>query len=833
MRKADASSVPARARPCFLHPSFLTPRLPRPPRMARAVLLASAALAALSAGARAQDEVPIIEEIIVTAQSREQRLQDTPISVSAVGGEKLLEANIQRAEELQQLVPNFTMTETGISTNIFIRGLGSGINQAFEQSVGYYVDGIAYTRAQQTRMPFLDLARIEVLRGPQTILFGKNSIAGALNITTAQPTRNFEGYLTGSYEFEHQEYVAEGAVSGPVTDRVRARVAARYRDTDGYIRNLTLSRTEPKRDDLTVRGIVEFDLTDTLVANLKAEYSDFDVLGRSIEILNERPAAAGPFTGRTYSQILVGGFGADRSVLNNVLDGNRSANGDSSNNEQQTYVGNLLWDLNGYELKSVTAFAKLAYSELCDCDYTGANVFMAGLEEEYDQFSQEIRVTSPVNESYDFVAGAYYQTATHDYADNIVVPVTSVLVPLINTQSPGAGSVMAGTQAARSARVDADLYSAFAQVNLRPFGDRWEFQLGGRLSHEKKDGTRTLSILTESGAPLPAAQAAAAAVYANVFRVSSTNLAALGPTGAFLISQLGALPVSGERTETRFSPDVKILYKPSNDLLVYGSFARGAKSGGFDFRANNRNFYPTMADSFVFEDESANSFEVGTKATLGPAQLSLAAYHTEFKNLQISIFDGILGFNVGNAAKARSQGIEADARVRLNTYLTLTGSLALTDFKFKDFRNGQCYFGQPPDVDLDGDGLPELCDYTGQTNQLVSDMQGTLGLNATYPVGAYRIDGALDVFFTSKYHASNTFDPDLIQKGYATLGLRVGIGPDTGAWQIAFVGRNLTDKRYIQFGGDTPLSGSTFGVNSDYAFADRGRTLAVQARVNF
>lgn len=801
----------------------------------KSALLVSTAIAAAAVVPRvALAQVIEMEEIIVTAQSRAQSVQDTPISLTAVGGDMLQDIVIQKAEDLQKLVPNFTMTETGISTNIFIRGLGSGINQAFEQSVGYYVDGIAYTRAQQTRMPFMDLERVEVLRGPQTILFGKNSIAGALNIVTAQPTTSFEGYLTGTYEFENQEYIAEGAVSGPITDTVRARVAARWRDSDGYVRNLTLSRTEPKRDDLTLRGIIEADVSDTVVANFKAEYSDFDVIGRSIEILNERPAAAGPFAGRTYAQILVGGFGADRSVLNNVMDGNRSSNGDFSNNRQETYVGNIKIDIGGYELSSITGYAGLKYDELCDCDYTGANVFLAGLREDYDQFSQEFRLTSPVNESYDFVAGAYYQTSKHDYSDNILVQPTSVLVPLINSQSPGAGSAMAGTQAARNASVDSDLWSAFAQVNVRPFGDQLEFQLGARVSTETKEGNRTLTILRENGDPLPAQQAAAAAVYAQVFRVSSTNLSSLGPTGAFLIGQLGSLPVSGERKETRFSPDLKIVYTASEDVMLYGSYARGAKSGGFDFRANNRNFYPTMQDSFEFEDESANSFEVGTKATLGAAQVSVAAFYTEFKDLQISIFDGILGFNVGNAASARSQGIEADGRVRLSEYISLTGSVALTDFKFKDFRNGQCYFGQTPNVDLNGDGRAELCDYTGQTNQLVSDVQGTVGLAANYPVfSGYRLDGAFDVFFTSKYHASNTFDPDLIQKGYATLGVRLGIGPDTGLWQLAFIGRNLTNERYIQFGGDTPLSGSTFGVNSDYAFADRGRTLAIQARVNF
>ena len=803
----------------------------------KATLLCSSALIAgltLTSGTPVYAQA-VIEEIIVTAQSREQSLQDTPISVTAVSGFSLQEANIQKVEDLQFSVPNFTMTETGISTNIFIRGIGSGINQAFEQSVGYYVDGVNYPRAQQARAPFLDLERVEVLRGPQLILFGKNSVAGALNVTTAKPSDIFEGYLTTTYEFGESEIITEGAVSVPISPRLRTRVAARYRDMDGYVRNLTLNRDEPQREDWTIRGTVEYDVTQDITASLKAEYSDFDVLGRQLETLNETPAAAGPFTGLTYGQLLVGVFGADAGALNNTLDRQRSSNGDFSNNKLQTYVLNVDWNIGDYELKSISSFSGLKYDELCDCDYTGANVFLAGLQEDYDQYSQELRLTSPVNEFYDFVGGVYFQTSDHDYSDQIIVQPNSILIPAVNQQSPGAGSLLSGTQAARTANVESDLYSAFAQVNVRPF-DKWELQLGGRVSHEKKSGTRSLTVQAEGGGALPAAQIAAPTVYAGVFGITSTNLASLGPTGAFLISQLGALPVSDTLTETRFSPDVKLVYEPTSDLLLYASWARGYKSGGFDFRANNRGVSPTMADSFVFDDEQANNYEIGAKTTLfgGVAEFNVTGFFTEFDDLQISIFDGTLGFNVGNAASAEVMGVEMDGRWRLHERLTLSGSLAFTDFEFKDFRNGQCYFGQAPNVDLDGDMVPDLCDYTGNTNQLVSDVQGTVALNFNYPIGdGFRLDSTVDMFFTSKYHASNTFDPDLIQGGYATLNTRIAVGSDDGYWQVAFVGRNLTNKRFIQFGGDTPLSGPTFGMNSDYAFADRGRTLGIQARVNF
>ncbi|WP_372758746.1 TonB-dependent receptor plug domain-containing protein, partial [Litorivivens sp.] len=161
---------------------------------------AFALLIATAGGVVAEQKRHILEEVIVTAQLREQSLQDVPVSVSAISGEKLMSAGLNKIEDLQAYIPNLTMTENGIGTSIYIRGIGSGINQGFEQSVGMYVDGIYYGRAQLARAPFLDLARVEVLRGPQNILYGKNSIAGAISIHTAKPADQFEGSFSALYE---------------------------------------------------------------------------------------------------------------------------------------------------------------------------------------------------------------------------------------------------------------------------------------------------------------------------------------------------------------------------------------------------------------------------------------------------------------------------------------------------------------------------------------------------------------------------------------------------------------------------------------------------------
>lgn len=789
--------------------------------------------------ARAQDSDAgasrMLEEIVVTAAYREQGLQDVPISISAVTGDTLAATGLQKAEDIQFLVPNLTITETGIGSNTFIRGLGSGINQAFEQSVATYIDGVYYGRAQQIRSPFLDLERVEVLRGPQSILFGKNAVAGALNITSAKPTDTVEGYISVAAELEDDETIIEGALSGPFSDSVRGRLAARVRESDGYIFNATLNRDEPNREDWAVRGTLEFDLTPDVMATLKAEVGEFDVTGRHIEIINEQPATAGPFTGLQYNQILTNVFGQDASVSNVVQDDIRSSNGDFSNNETQTFALTVDWSLGDYELKSITAWSNFEYDEFCDCDFTGANVFGAALQEEFDQISQEFRLSSPLNDNYDYIVGLYYQTSEHEFFDQIIVAPNSVLVPAINGQSPGAGSLVSGTEASRAATVDSDVISVFAQLNWH-LNDAFTLQLGGRVTDDQRDGTRTLSIVAQGGAPLPAAQVGAPLVYANAFGISSTNLAALGPTGAFFIGQLGALPLAGSRDTTKFSPEVKLIWDAGDNSMLFASASNGFKSGSFDFRANNKNFFPDFASSFEFDDEEVTNFELGGKFTLadGAVELNANLFFTDFEDLQISIFDGILGFNVGNAATAEVTGLEVDGRWAASDYLTISGGFAVTDFEFTNFRNGQCYFGRAPNVDLDGDGTPELCDYTGNSNQMVSDLQGNLSFDFIFPVASgYEINALVDVFYTDDYDASATFDPALVQDSYSKFNARVGFGPESGVWEIAVLGKNLSDEKVLQFGGDTPLAGSTFGAKSNYAFYGQGRTLTIQGAYRF
>ena len=402
------------------------------------------ALAAAQASAQettsaelASDAIPsALEEIVVSATKREESLQRVPVSVNAISGDQLKQSGVVRLQDMQ--LPSLTVQEGGIGNSVFIRGIGSGINPGFEQSAGTYVDGIYRGRAQQSRAPLFDVERVELLRGPQTTLFGKNSVAGAINVKSAKPTSTPSGYVTGTYDFELEQTDLEGAISGPLGDRVRGRLSGRALSADGFVENLTIGGGEPSRDDLSVRGQLEVDATENLVATLKAEVSEFDKEGRGIEIYNERPATAGPFTGLTYAQIL-SALGSDPSVLNNTLDYRRSGGPETSNNKSEEYALTLDWQLGGGTLTSITGFSTYAFDELCDCDFTGANVFNVGLDEDFDQLSQEIRFASPQGNTLDYIVGAYYEDTELKYRDSILVDQGSLLVPLINARLPGVG----------------------------------------------------------------------------------------------------------------------------------------------------------------------------------------------------------------------------------------------------------------------------------------------------------------------------------------------------------------------------------------------------------
>ncbi|MBU0866498.1 MAG: TonB-dependent receptor plug domain-containing protein, partial [Alphaproteobacteria bacterium] len=266
-------------------------------------LLAASALASPGM-AFAQDAAPAddqggLEEIIVTAQKRAEGLSDVPISISAISGKQVENYGQTNLEQISSSVPNLKITQTAIANRIAIRGIASGDNKGFEQSVAMFVDGVYYGRDQLSRLPLVDMERVEVLRGPQPTLFGKNAIAGAVNITTRSPTDEFEGSVSGLYEFNHKELQLTGVLSGPLSEGVEARVVGYYRKMDGYFYNTKLDRDEPNVDEKYVRGKLELDRGGPFAAELKVEYADFETKGQPRDVFgavgNYNTVFQGPF----------------------------------------------------------------------------------------------------------------------------------------------------------------------------------------------------------------------------------------------------------------------------------------------------------------------------------------------------------------------------------------------------------------------------------------------------------------------------------------------------------------------------------------------------------
>ncbi|HEY7753760.1 MAG TPA: TonB-dependent receptor [Steroidobacteraceae bacterium] len=780
--------------------------------------IASGVVLALAGAAASAEESTSLGEVIVTAQKRAESLQDVPLAVSAVSGAKIAAAGIMKIEDLKNYVPTLFMTETAIGNNISIRGIFSGVNPGFEQSVGTYVDGIYRGRPQQTRAPFLDLERVEVLRGPQSILFGKNSVGGALNMTTARPTEEFEAMVSALYEPEYEEQEFTAYVSGPFTERFRGRLAARYREVDGHLSNPTLGTDDPSREETTARAWLEWDISDRVTASLKAEMGEFDVTGRQIEIDQETPIPAGPFTGLTYAQVLVNVFGQSATVLNNTPDFVRSSNGDFSNNDSEEFVLQVDWQVGDSTVTSITGYSKYDFSELCDCDFTGANIFNVGMAEEFDQTSQELRLTSPTGGTLDYIVGVYYETSDLMFFDSIQVPANSILMAAVNP-------FVASTGTPRFFAQDSKSYSGFAQFTWN-VSEEFRSTLGLRYTKDEKDASRSLAITGIDGAPLTGMQAVVAPiVYRDGFNVRAHQ-------------------ISGSREEDQMLPSLTFEWEPDDTTMMYVSWSKGSKAGGFDARSNNSPIPPTPVctapntppgctplrgvGSFEYNEERATNLELGAKLRIGGAfEMNAALYKTDFKNLQVSTFDGVLGFNVRNAGEAEIKGLELDMRWQATEHLLLSSSLAYTDFEFLDYI-GQCFPGQPSDA---GDGLN--CNYKGKTNEFVAPWVITLGGSYVRPIGAsLRLQAGADVYYSDKYFVAPTLDPKQMQESYYKVNARIGIGSQSGSWDVSLIGKNVFDEQILPYGNVTPLA-SLFGAFSSWRFVEPGRSVAIQGTVRF
>lgn len=788
------------------------------------VLSAAIAASLLTGAAVTQAQ---LEEVIVTAQKRTESLQDVPISVAAVSNQKMADFGITDMENLSAYVPNFTINETGISTTVTIRGISSGINPGFEQSVGMYNDGIFYGRDQLARVPMMDLERVEVLRGPQGILFGKNSIAGAVSMITAKPTDTLEASVRALYEPDANEQDIRATISGPITDNLSGRLAVLYREMDGYMDNTLLNRDEQQEKETFIRGALQWHASDTFVANLKVSQATFDVKGRNIEVFN----SVGTPDHLTVLNSLQGALG--RPAVDTKQNYKRDSNGDFSDNTVNNATLKMDWELAPFTVTSITGLVDYEYDEICDCDFTGALVFDAGFEEDYTQFSQELRLTSPGGETIDYIAGVFYQSSELDYNDSINLVDDTILTQVLQGAAPPLAPLANLSATQRTYAQDSDLWAVFAQLTWN-INDAWRLTVGGRYTDENKDASRIQQHLTSPD-------------FGSALLPPGPGDSALSGPYNVMFGLFGIEPyetIKGNKSESAFTPVITTQWDATDDTMLYATWTKGFKSGGFDARSNahpdpsvvNATNALTGADlvgSWEFDEEEAKSAELGAKMRFagGMAELNAALYYTEYTDLQVSQFDGTLGFNVTNAGEATVQGFELDGRWAATDSLTLSGAVAYLDFNYDSFPNSQCAFGQTPD----SPAYPGLCDATDKRKEYTPEWTASMSADWRRPIGNMELRAGLDVNYTDSYLYAANLDPETEQDAYALWNGRIALASASDTWEIALLGRNLTDETVLNFGGNTPLASTLTGGagNSYYAFVNRPRNVAIQFSYNF
>ena len=364
-------------------------------------LLAPLAFVSLSAGAIAEQFT--LEEIIVTAQKRAQSIQEVPLSITAFSGDFLKESGVQTIEDVSRMAPNFTISTSSQPTNsrISIRGIGASGNSAIESSVGVFVDGVYYPRPGSVLGKMLDVSSFEVLRGPQGTLFGRNTVAGALNITTNNPTQETEGMVeVGLGDYGAVE--TGGMFNGALSDSVTARVAFKYADRDGYGYNTYDGQEVGERDDLVTRAKVLFDFSEQLSLLVTADYSEINSGGNTIEVLNSTSTPA--FEGRTAA------FYGASPVTADSYDGTiHQTHNVEFKDEQMGLSFDFNYEFgNGLALRSITAVREWEANSADDDVGVTADLIPATANYTTDTLSQEFQLISPGGETVDWLAGLFF-----------------------------------------------------------------------------------------------------------------------------------------------------------------------------------------------------------------------------------------------------------------------------------------------------------------------------------------------------------------------------------------------------------------------------------------
>lgn len=773
-------------------------------RLKKRLLVQAVALAAVSAHTMGQT----LEEIVVTAQKKTESLQDVPISVNAVSGDFLDNSGVANLEEMSSFVPNLDISDSPGSNSIKIRGLGTGSGtSSFEQSVGLYVDGIYAARSRQFQVPFMDVERVEVLRGPQGVLFGKNSIAGAVSVISAKPSEAFEAEISAKYEMEYGSYEAQGFVSGQLADNLYGRLAVKTTDNEGYIDNEVLNEDWPETDSDAIRATFVWDATDDTKVTFKLEQAELDEKGNHFQLI-DRDETAPPTAG------VAGMFDLGiRYALATTSDEDFKLDDKTYVNNQnflsldsENYSIQVNHSIGEYELTYIGGYSEYESSASNDADFSALEYISDDSSEDYDQVSHEIRLASPIGETFEYMLGAYYidreleysrfADGSYDFFDvvasdfnpggpqNFMPPAALLGMGISAYGDLNHTQVKAYTE-------EAEAWSVFFQGTWH-ITDNLRATLGARYSEETKEVSSSFLIAdqdTLSGINDPAILG-----LLSVFGIANHTVSDLPNT---------------KRDEENLDPAFNVQWDFSDNGMAYFNWTKATKAGGFNSSHSGQDH-----DFFEFEEEEAESMEVGVKLDLmeGRARLNAAYFYTEFDDLQVSYWDAVASaFRVGNAAQATSEGVEVEATLAWTEAWTVGGNFAWLNVEYDE------YIGACPS---NANEWSASCVSTGGANQDLSgapladaaEWSGSLFADYITPVGdSMMFSARVDANYKHD-SSSTTLDSYLDRDAYWKYNMRLALSDLDETWTVALMGKNLTDEETFDSAGDAvTLAGVYWG----------------------
>jgi iron complex outermembrane receptor protein len=741
-----------------------------------AIVLAFSAYAAPAVAQDAPDDDAALGEIVVTAQKREENLQSVPLAISVIGSEQLDRSGSLTLESAQYMVPSLNFRKAGTTLNqaLFLRGVGTiNFSIAAEPSVAAVLDGVVLSRAGEGFTDLFDVERIEVLRGPQGTLFGKNASAGVVSIVTKRPTDAFEGTVEGTVA-EGGEYRGRATINLPMGENIRSRFTGFYGSYDGNIRNLTTGKDVNGYKHYGVRGVIEADLGDTVTLTLRGDWrkADDDCCA---EIIGTVPtnAAAG-----ILAATGIKGDGT-RAVKQNL----------TTATKEKSWGVSLQADveLGEHVLTAITSYRGWDNTEIRDGDwvdqpYVGINQLHDDGPQTSKTFTQEIRLASPTGQFLEYVLGAYYSKADSDRTfSRSVISCTASTLAAVNGAVPC--STTPGVSTITTPYGSADFGSTFKN-----------FAVFGQATLNISDRLRLIGGLRWTQDKL------------NVFHIRRTTLAGPGiggnfdagvynngalapaPANGFLAGASNGVPFTANTKNDNFSGKAALQFDLTDDIMAYASYTRGYKGPAYNVFFNMASIHTN-----VIEPETVNAYEGGLKNSFlnGALIVNLAGFYAKYNNYQANspdIVNLVRTTRLINAGTISTKGFEMDFLARPSRNFSINGGLAYTKARVLNFL-------LPPGANA-ADLVP-----SGTPLANAPDWKMSLGAQYDWETGGFaNVELAANMAMQSDQLYELSPNPVVRRAttvdGYATVDASIALADPSDRWKLTLFVKNLFDKSY-------------------------------------